>query len=172
MSRSRSRPHPVAYAARGVVAAASAAFLALGLTACLGDDNAAGPVAPFTPPPMPTFSIPEMPTLATPGGRTSTGGATTATARATPSSSPSATRTTFERGQCLHGTINTGGRQEQLDVVPCSSSKADFRVLRVFGYSMFSRPCDAVSGTDYVYSSYYTLNGLPTSGSTYCLQEM
>jgi len=92
----------------------------------------------------------------------------------TESATPESTKTAYDEGECLSGTINTdGGEQEELDSVKCSDTTADFKVLAVYPYSMgATSPCTNVSGTDYTYSSYMTRNGIPTYGSTYCLSQL
>jgi len=92
----------------------------------------------------------------------------------TASATPESTKTAYDEGECLSGTINTdGGEQEELDSVKCSDASADFKVLAVYPYSMAAMsPCTNVSGTDYTYSSYMTRNGIPTYGSTYCLSQV
>ncbi|MFI1377875.1 hypothetical protein [Embleya sp. NPDC020886] len=99
-----------------------------------------------------------------------------ATSRATrtseSSATPESTKTAYDKGECLSGRISTGGSQEKLITVGCSDPKANFKVLRVFPYMTAGRPCDNVSGADYTYSSYWTRNGIPTYGSTYCLSEI
>ncbi|WP_406280740.1 hypothetical protein [Embleya sp. NBC_00896] len=108
----------------------------------------------------------------TPSARASATGRPTRSAYYSPSATPSSTKTAYDKGECLSGRINTGGSQEQLDSVSCSDPKANFKVLRVYPYTTSGRPCDNVSGADYTYSSYWTLNGVPTYGSTYCLSEI
>ncbi|HSA53091.1 MAG TPA: hypothetical protein VLH10_23645 [Yinghuangia sp.] len=159
-----------------------------GLVAC-GDDDDKG--NPFTPPSMPTFptATPSLPTglpTALPsdlpttlptgiptGIPTGTGRTGTRTPTSDEPTSPRPKTSNFASGECLAGSIETTGTQDELTEVPCSDPEATFKVLRTFPYQIGSQQCSSVSGTDYSYHEYMTLNGVPTgTGTTYCLQEL
>lgn len=156
-----------------------------GLVGCGDDDKNSGAIP--TPPPFPT-SLPTLPTglptnLPT-GLPTSlpTGLRTGDTDGPTGPRTPTATKPTtprpktsnFTSGECLAGEITgTGTQQEELTEVPCSDPEAAFKVLRTFPYRLGSSPCSSVSGTNYSYHEYMTINGIPTgTGTTYCLQSL
>ncbi|MET7297487.1 hypothetical protein [Embleya sp. NPDC005575] len=162
----------------GVIVAVSAVLLLVG--GCNGDGKNTARVSTT---PTSTASASDSvfaPRTATPTTpvptRTRATESPSATSRATrtaeSSATPESTKTAYDKGECLSGRINTGGSQEQLLSVGCSDPKANFKVLRVFPYTTAGRPCDNVSGADYTYSSYWTRNGIPTYGSTYCLSEI
>jgi hypothetical protein len=161
----------------GVLAALAAGT---GLVACNGDGGGASSAsARSSAPPSTTASSPvfRVPTAtATPTASKTPSAIETPTLRPrrtpTESTTPESTKTAYDKGECLSGRINPDGKQEELTSVKCSDPAANFKVLRVFPYLMAGRPCDAVSGTDYSYSSYWTRNGIPTYGSTYCLSEI
>lgn len=99
----------------------------------------------------------------------------TATRRpTTEATTPTAKTSGFSTGECLAGEIaGDGSQQDELTEVSCSDADASFKVLRTFPYRIASDPCASVSGTEYSYDEYMTLNGVPTgTGTTYCLQTM
>ncbi|MFI6581616.1 hypothetical protein [Embleya sp. NPDC050493] len=162
----------------GVIVAVSAVLLLVG--ACDGDGkNTAHVSASATSTASASASALFVPRYAptTPVSTTTRAGEyPSATSRATRTAqspaTPESTKTAYDKGECLSGRINTSGNQEQLQSVGCSDPKANFKVLRVFPYTTAGRPCENVSGADYTYSSYWTRNGVPTYGSTYCLSEI
>ncbi|WP_439678383.1 LppU/SCO3897 family protein [Embleya sp. MST-111070] len=163
----------------GVVVAVSATFLLVG--ACEGNDAKTAHVGTsstatasvsasttYTP-----YTAPATTPVSTRGGASQSPSATSRSARtAEQSATPESTKTAYDKGECLSGRISTSGSQEELISVRCSDPKANFKVLRVFPYTMAGSPCQNVSGADYTYSSYWTRNGVPTYGSTYCLSEI
>ncbi|WP_406299123.1 hypothetical protein OG948_28125 [Embleya sp. NBC_00888] len=160
-----------------VIAAVSATFLLVG--ACDGNDKKTahvGTSSTGTPSASSVFTPRTAPATYPVSTRGTTNQSPSATSRSTrtaeTSATPESTKTAYDKGECLSGSITTGGSQEELTSVRCSDPKANFKVLRVFPYTMAGRPCDNVSGADYTYSSYWTRNGVPTYGSTYCLSEI
>ncbi|MYW06590.1 hypothetical protein [Streptomyces sp. SID3343] len=169
---------------RVLVGALAVLVAATGLVACDGNGNgtsntsarSSGPAsASATATATASSSVFDTPTTRASETPSETESATpTLRPSRTPSetATPESTKTAYDKGECLSGKINTGGSQEELISVKCSDAAANFKVLRVFPYLMAGRPCDDVSGTDYSYSSYWTRNGIPTYGSTYCLSEI
>jgi hypothetical protein len=156
---------------------AAAAVLAMGLvTACEGDNKNSASSSRTSDATASASATQSSSESSTPRSRwTSTPDDTdTPEETETPeeTATPEDTKTAYDRGECLSGSISTGGDQEQLDSVDCSDSSANFKVLRVYPYTTAGQPCEDVSGADYTYSSYWTRNGVPTYGSTYCLQEI
>lgn len=156
------------WTARFVVLAAVAAVIGV-VVAVSGDGDSSSPATA----PAPTLS-------STPyGSAPETGAAAAPTAPDTsapgpgslPSLAPTPTTSPFESGTCLDGTIpaSTTPVKVDVDVVPCSSSNAHYRVIRTFpGTTEMSR-CESVPSTQYAYSSRSTWGGRTMWEVVYCL---
>lgn len=156
-----------------------------GLVACNDDDKDPGslPTPPQFPTAMPSLTL-DLPTGVPTGIDTdfdtdlptapTTRRPTATRTPTTEATTPTAKTSGFSTGECLAGEIaGTGADQDELTEVSCSDADAAFKVLRTFPYQIAADPCANVSGTEYSYDEYMTLNGVPTgTGTTYCLQSI
>ncbi|MEW2577402.1 LppU/SCO3897 family protein [Streptomyces syringium] len=155
------------WVARLVALAAVAAVIGL-IVALNGDGEssspttAPAPTASSTPYSGPATTAPAAPTapdtsLPLPGSL--------------PPAAPTPTASPFESGTCLDGTIpaSTTPVKVDVDVVPCSSSNAHYRVIRTFPGTTEMSKCESVPSTQYAYSSRSTWGGRTMWEVVYCL---
>ncbi|MEU2514179.1 LppU/SCO3897 family protein [Streptomyces syringium] len=155
------------WVARLVALAAVAAVIGLIVALNGGDDSSSPTTAPVptvssSPYSDPTTTAPAAPTapdtsLPLPGSL--------------PPAAPTPTASPFESGTCLDGTIpaSTTPVKVDVDVVPCSSSNAHYRVIRTFPGTTEMSKCESVPSTQYAYSSRSTWGGRTMWEVVYCL---
>ncbi|MFJ8821504.1 hypothetical protein ACIREE_06935 [Streptomyces sp. NPDC102467] len=78
----------------------------------------------------------------------------------------------YTSGTCLDGTLpdsTTAQAVDDVDEVDCSASDAHYRVIQTIPMTSELSQCDSNSGTQYAFSSRYTMNGAVINEYVYCL---
>jgi hypothetical protein len=76
----------------------------------------------------------------------------------------------YSEGSCLSGNFS-GSTPKDVNGAPCSSSEAEYRIVKEFPDATDPSVCEGVPGAKFGYLEEYTENGIPVESYVYCLGQ-